>query len=304
MPPPPPPPVPTLSSRIRDSLHGLATTDAPGGAVKFRPRGSSPPVTGLRYNSNFDLPPGSWTDDTSRTLSLASSLSSSPGSKKTNPSASPPPPTKPNFDIPDQGRRYIAWFRTGYLSSSSSHGGAFDVGGATRLALDIWEDGFAASKPMEVIQARIDDALDKENRCGNGSLMRCAPVGQGRVTHPHEVCVECCACYGGMIAGIMSSSSSSSSVAVGKTEMGAGQRQQLSKPDLFSQHLKDRQWVAPVLKSTFSQYPPPSLTSTPASQILSSGYVIHTLEAALWAFFTTDTFAEGALKVVKLGDAC
>ena len=36
--------------------------------------------------------------------------------------------------------------------------------------------------------------------------------------------------------------------------------------------------------------------------ISSSGYVVHSLEAALWAFFTTETFREGAIKVVNLGD--
>lgn len=38
------------------------------------------------------------------------------------------------------------------------------------------------------------------------------------------------------------------------------------------------------------------------NQIKSTGFVVDTLEAALWAFFTTDGFEEGALKVVNLGD--
>ena len=41
---------------------------------------------------------------------------------------------------------------------------------------------------------------------------------------------------------------------------------------------------------------------TPASDIQNSGYVVHTLEAALWAFLSTSSFREGALKVVDLGD--
>ena len=35
--------------------------------------------------------------------------------------------------------------------------------------------------------------------------------------------------------------------------------------------------------------------------ISASGYVVHTVEAALWAFMSTDTFEEGALRVVNLG---
>ena len=37
-------------------------------------------------------------------------------------------------------------------------------------------------------------------------------------------------------------------------------------------------------------------------QIKSTGYVIHTLEAALWCFYTTNTFEEGAIKAVNLGE--
>ena len=41
---------------------------------------------------------------------------------------------------------------------------------------------------------------------------------------------------------------------------------------------------------------------TPETEIQSSGYVVHTLETALWAFFSTSKFQERALKVVNLGD--
>lgn len=36
-------------------------------------------------------------------------------------------------------------------------------------------------------------------------------------------------------------------------------------------------------------------------QIQSSGYVVHTLEAALWAFWNTNTFEDGAVLAVNLG---
>lgn len=37
-------------------------------------------------------------------------------------------------------------------------------------------------------------------------------------------------------------------------------------------------------------------------QILSSGYVVDTLEAAIWCFLTTDTYTDCVLKAVNLGD--
>jgi ADP-ribosylglycohydrolase len=39
-----------------------------------------------------------------------------------------------------------------------------------------------------------------------------------------------------------------------------------------------------------------------ASQIRASGYVLHTLEAALWAFWNSSCFEEGCLKAVNLGE--
>jgi ADP-ribosylglycohydrolase len=38
------------------------------------------------------------------------------------------------------------------------------------------------------------------------------------------------------------------------------------------------------------------------SQIKSSGYVVHTLEASLWCLMTTETFSDAVLKAVNLGD--
>jgi glyoxylase-like metal-dependent hydrolase (beta-lactamase superfamily II) len=52
--------------------------------------------------------------------------------------------------------------------------------------------------------------------------------------------------------------------------------------------------VAEIAAGSFKRRSPP--------QIRGSGYVVHTLEAALWAFHTTDNFRDGALAVVNLGE--
>src|SRR5439155_809963 len=52
--------------------------------------------------------------------------------------------------------------------------------------------------------------------------------------------------------------------------------------------------VAAIARGSFAVKEPP--------EIRGSGYVIHTLEAALWAFHGTDSFRDGALKVVNLGE--
>lgn len=142
--------IPT-ASRIRGSLYGVAVADALGGPVEFHRRGSFPPVTGLRPNDNFNLPSGTWTDDTSMMLCLAQSLVD----------------TKGEFVAQDQTRKYTAWYNEGYMSSV---GYCFDIGNATRIALGIWKNFFDSNqntdntdpKSQSHGQGLIDRALKHE----------------------------------------------------------------------------------------------------------------------------------------------
>jgi ADP-ribosyl-[dinitrogen reductase] hydrolase len=93
----------------------------------------------------FDLKPGQWTDDTSMALCLAESLIESRG-----------------FDPADQMRRYVHWYRDGYLSST---GRCFDIGMTVAQALHRFE---ATGDPFS---GSADPSM-----AGNGSLMRLAPV--------------------------------------------------------------------------------------------------------------------------------
>lgn len=137
---------PPIASRIRGSLYGVAVCDALGGPVEFHQRGSFPLVTSYRHNDNFDLPPGSWTDDTSMTLCLAQSLVDCKG----------------KFVEEDQIRKYVAWFEHGYMSSN---GECFDIGNNTRIALSTWRLYLKKYPSGGVVgqgQADIDHALKKK----------------------------------------------------------------------------------------------------------------------------------------------
>jgi len=52
--------------------------------------------------------------------------------------------------------------------------------------------------------------------------------------------------------------------------------------------------IKEVASGSFKNKQPPEIKGT--------GFVVKSLEAALWAFYTTDNFKEGALKAVNLGD--
>ena len=261
-------PTPTLHARYSGSLLGLAVGDAVGGAVEFMPPGTFPPVTDMTGGGPHALEPGEWTDDTSMALCLAESLVEKGG-----------------FDPRDQMERYLRWYREGYLSS---RGHCFDIGITVATALRAFE---RTGQPYSGPSA--------ENTAGNGSLMRLAPVAlfrardpetaismaaaSSRTTHGASQAVDACRYFAGLVVGALRG--------VAKAEL-LGPRWS-PVPGLW-----DREpWHPAVSAIASGTYKVRALRELPAS-----GYVVHTLEAVLWAFHSTDTFDAGLLAAVNLGN--
>jgi ADP-ribosylglycohydrolase len=252
----------TKTERYRGSLIGLAVGDAVGTTVEFKRRGSFPPVEDMVGGGPFHLEPGEWTDDTSMALCLASSLVESGG-----------------FDAHDQMSRYLRWRRDGYMSSN---GRCFDIGNTVRAALDAFE------RSGEPFSGSTDPYA-----AGNGSIMRLAPVPlayaddpraavarsveSSRTTHGAEATVDACRYFGGLIA--------AAAGGVGKDEL-LSPRYGVDGPLIAE--------IDEVAAGSFKRRTPP--------EIEGSGYVVRSLEAALWAFATTNDFRTGCLAAVNLGD--
>ena len=254
--------------RFRGCLVGLAAGDALGTTLEFCPPGSFDPIDDMVGGGPFGLRAGQWTDDTSMALCLATSLLESGG-----------------FDPVDQMGRYLRWFREGYLSST---GRCFDIGGTTCEALVRFErTGEPYSGPTGPRSA------------GNGSLMRLAPVpmffagdareaidrsaDSSRTTHGAVEAVDACRYFAGLLVGAL---------------RGVDKQTLLSERYCPVGGLWDQAPLAPkiaaIAEGSFKHKQPPEIRGT--------GYVVDTLEAVLWAFFHTEDFREGALKVVNLGD--
>jgi ADP-ribosyl-[dinitrogen reductase] hydrolase len=91
-----------LRARYLGSLLGLAVGDALGASTQYRRVGSFAPLGDLVGGGPFDLPRGSWSDDTAMALCLAESLLESQG-------------CEPH----DQLLRYTRWQRHGHLAAGS-----------------------------------------------------------------------------------------------------------------------------------------------------------------------------------------
>jgi ADP-ribosyl-[dinitrogen reductase] hydrolase len=249
--------------RITGSLQGLAVGDALGTTIEFARRDTVPVVTDIVGGGPFQLEAGQWTDDTSMALCIAASLAETGA-----------------YDPKDQLKRFVHWRDKGYMSSN---GRCFDIGTQTRGGLHDYE---CTGEPY-----RADTSSHKS---GNGSLMRLAPVpmafsdniklagelsaDSSQTTHPSIECQEACGTYGQLIASAISGST----------------KEELYE---FARGLADTVTslkIANVLNGSYR--------SKTRDEISSSGYVVNSLEAALWAFANSDNFEQGALLAVNLAD--
>ena len=253
--------------RFRGCLLGLAAGDALGTTLEFKSPGTFEPIDDMVGGGPFDLQPGQWTDDTSMALCLATSLIERGG-----------------FDAADQMQRYMRWWQKGYLSST---GQFFDIGITVSDALSRFErsgDPYAGSTDPY--------------SAGNGSLMRLAPVpmyfasdvaeairmaaDSSRTTHGAQEAVDACRYFAGLLVGAL---------------RGADKETLLSPSYCPVEGLWERgplaEEIALIADGSFKDRDPP--------QIRGVGYVVQSLEAALWAFDRSDNFRDGALLAANLG---
>jgi ADP-ribosyl-[dinitrogen reductase] hydrolase len=259
-----------LCDRYRGALLGLVVGDALGTTLEFKPPGTFEPITDMIGGGPFGLEPGQWTDDTSMALCLAESLIEKRG-----------------FDPKDQMDRYCRWWREGYLSSTGS---CFDIGVTVRKSLESY---LRSGEPF----AGSTDPFT----AGNGSLMRLAPVPlafrpnfglavhnageSSRTTHGAPSAVDACRYFAGLLLGALEGRS--------KEEILSAFFYPGPDRDYWHRHPFPSE-IAEIANGSFKLKEPP--------EIVGSGFVVRSLEAALWAFQRSDSFREGALRAVNLGD--
>jgi ADP-ribosylglycohydrolase len=254
--------------RYRGSLLGLAAGDAVGTTLEFKRPGTFTPINDMVGGGPFRLKPGQWTDDTSMALCLAESLIEQNG-----------------FVPTDQLEKYLQWYRNGHLSS---RGRCFDIGNTVRAALAQFEQ---TGEPY-------CGSTDPKT-AGNGSIMRLAPVPlffarnpkdaieksaeSSRTTHGARSAVDACRYLAALLVGAING---------------------VSREELLSSRYSPipGYWQENPLVEEIDQIAAGSFKHRQPPEIKGTGYVVASLEAALWAFARTDSFQEGCLLAVNLGD--
>ncbi len=181
------------------------------------------------------------------------------------------------FDANDQMQRYLRWLDHGYMSSM---GQSVDAGMTISMALVRYaKSGNPFSGPTN------------PNSAGNASIMRLAPVPMyyfgnlkavlhyagesSRTTHGAEECIDACRYLGLLMHRALSGE--------GKEEVLAGAPQNL----LSSRRIQN------IAAGVYREKTKADISST--------CYVVQSLEAALWCFWMTDSFADAILLVTNLG---
>jgi len=262
------------SDKIKSVLFGVAIGDALGVPVEFNSRQTirKNPVTDMIGYGTHNLPPGTFSDDSSLTFCLAEALTQ-------------------EFDLNTIGQNFVRWCFNNFWTP---RGNVFDIGNATQKAIDRLERG---ERPD------LAGGFDASSN-GNGSLMRISPLlfylldkplneryeitkQVSSITHGHIRSVIACFYYLEFARQLFEEKNKFEIYKTLQIEIPKHLNTlsiNQAEVDLFDRLLKD------------------DICELSEEKIFSSGYVLHTLEASIWCLLTTDSYEAAVLKAVNLGD--
>lgn len=262
---------PTREQRVRGGLLGAAVGDALGLPCEGIPREwvDEDPIRGIAGGGPHGQPPGTWSDDSSLLFCLAESLCS-------------------GYDPEDIGARFLAWWREGLWTP---YGRTFGFGHATA----------ASMHRMMVGTPALEAGQDSEGSNGNGSLMRTLPVALSfshrraqmlrvahqvsSITHAHPRSLMCCGIYCLIAACLLKGMDKDEAIETGIRL--ADEHYQAPRWQSERQHLETILSLEVLGLGRF--------------QVRSGGYVVETLEAAIWSLARSESFKHALLIAVNLG---
>ena len=258
--------------KIKSVMLGHAVGDALGVPVEFSSRAEleKNPVADMRGFGTYNVPAGSWSDDTSMSLATLDVL------------------CRKNWRWEYVMNNFSAWLSGGKYTPT---GETFDVGRTCREAIMHYSNGRASATGC----GKTDEYSN-----GNGSLMRIHPFvlyahvnrmpffewlefikTASSLTHAHECSKLGCLIYAFVLIHLLGDPNKDS-IALG-----------LRRAECHLREFSEIKRYKRLWSSDFAKLP--------VSEIKSSGYVVDTLEAALWCVLTTDNYRDCVLKAVNLG---
>jgi ADP-ribosyl-[dinitrogen reductase] hydrolase len=262
---------------IKGMILGGFVGDALGVPVEFLNRSHLKrfPVTTMQEYGSHHQPKGTWSDDSSMVYATAESIIE-------------------GYDDVYLGKKFIRWYRKGEYTP---HGRMFDIGMTTLRSITNFESGNL--KPAEA-------GGKDEGSNGNGSLMRIAPLivllkslerlqrfqlvkEVSSITHGHIRSVLACFYLCEVLINMGNNLDKDDSLSLANEAL-----ESLFEIEELNLPKNELQKFGRILSM--------SLYEEEEGRIWSSGYVMHTLEAALWCFMKTTNYGDCVLKAVNLGE--
>ena len=255
-------------------MFGWAVWDALGSATEFLRPGMFAHLTDMIWSIKFKTKPWEWTDDTSMTLCLAQSLIECKW-----------------FDIEDQLDKYSLRLYDWYMSSN---GKAFDIWIQTINQLfkyKTYKESDNKAKPWEV-------DLSWFKKDWNGAIMRIAPIAlyykdniedaifyaweSVKTTHNTDICIDTAKYFIWMVIWLLSWDSKEKVLSPNYSPINNYRKDHKINPELekitnwsYKNITEDKLWI---------QF----------------GYILDSLQVALWGLYKFDSFEEGMINIVNL----
>ena len=274
-------------SHLRALMLGLAVGDALGVPVEFSSREAldKHPVTDMQGWGTYPVPEGTWSDDTSMALATLDSLKDD------------------KIDYNAIMENFVRW---AHHDEYTATGRRFDIGGICHHAIE----SFVARGHTDALLSGVDG----ETANGNGSLMRIAPMAYylsrkgyeeacaieiihntSALTHAHMRSKIACGIYSFVLWELLRSPCKGS-VLQGLTKARNFYRGQAELTP-YEDRLMKR-----IGRVFFLDEKAENLPMLSREEIRSTGYVVDTLEAAIWCIMTTNDYKSCVLTAVNLGE--
>ncbi|AIK40050.1 ADP-ribosylglycohydrolase family protein [Bacillus pseudomycoides] len=261
-----------IKKRVLPTLYGGILGDLMGVPVEFKQRGSFHIQDIVGYGT-YNQPPGTWSDDTSLTLCLIENIMEEGTTESLL-------------------EKFVQYQDEGYYTP---FGKMFDIGNATAEAIRRFKEGTSPDKC----------GGDSEYDNGNGAIMRISPLvfllhnefdfvkktevikKYTEITHAHPRSIVGSIIYIELLLRLYHNNSLEKSI----KEILELFNENFNVNHLYRKELK--RYMRIFSKDFFN---------IPEKEILSGGYVVQTLEAAIWCLGNSATFKEAVLKAVNLGE--
>lgn len=263
-----------ITNKVKDGILGFVIGDAMGVPNEFKSREilKEDLVTEMKGFGSHPVPAGSWSDDSSMLLATIDSIIN-----------------KNEIDNKDIADNFVAWVKDAKYTPFNY---VFDIGSTCLKAITTYNE--TGTNPAKC-------GLGKINDNSNGSLMRILPIAYyayykqladkdilklvkdvSSITHKHEISILGCYIYVRYVICLLGGKSKEKSYSI------------IRKIDYSNFKESSVAVYERLLKHDISKLK--------LSEINSSEYIVDTLEATIWCFLKSESYAQGVIAAINLGD--